>query len=92
MASLMNYLFNKLDIKIKTVAPCNHQLLQASFLSINQGIFKYFPTAQLGWGMEHVYIRETKNHHTGSTWPGRKMGTKNITPAHLGWVEKHSYR
>ena len=25
MSSLMNYLFKKLDIKIKTVAPCNHQ-------------------------------------------------------------------
>ena len=29
MSSLMNYLFRKLDIKIKTVAPYNHQLLQA---------------------------------------------------------------
>ena len=29
MSSLMNYLFNKLDIKIKTVAPYNHQSLQA---------------------------------------------------------------
>ena len=29
MSSLMNYLFNKLDIKIKTVAPYNHQFLQA---------------------------------------------------------------
>ena len=29
MSSLMNYLFNKLDIKIKTVTPYNHQLLQA---------------------------------------------------------------
>ena len=29
MSSLMNYLFSKLDIKIKTVAPYNHQLLQA---------------------------------------------------------------
>ena len=28
MSSLMNYLFSKLDIKIKTVAPYNHQLLQ----------------------------------------------------------------
>ena len=28
MSSLMNYLFKKLDIKIKTVAPYNHQLLQ----------------------------------------------------------------
>ena len=29
MSSLMNYLFNKFDIKIKTVAPYNHQALQA---------------------------------------------------------------
>ena len=29
MSSLMNYLFNKLDIKIKTVASYNHQSLQA---------------------------------------------------------------
>ena len=29
MSSLMNYLFNKLDIKIKTVAPYSHQSLQA---------------------------------------------------------------
>ena len=28
MSSLMNYLFNKLDIKIKTVTPYNHQSLQ----------------------------------------------------------------
>ena len=29
MSSLMNYLFKKLDIKIKTVASYNHQWLQA---------------------------------------------------------------
>ena len=29
MSSLMNYLFKKLDIKMKTVEPYNHQLLQA---------------------------------------------------------------
>ena len=29
MSSLMNYLFKKLDIKIKTVAPYNHQSSQA---------------------------------------------------------------
>ena len=31
MSSLMNYLFNKLDIKIKTVAPFNYQSLQAEY-------------------------------------------------------------
>ena len=30
MSSLMNYLFNKLDIKIKMVTPYNHQSLQAT--------------------------------------------------------------
>ena len=29
MSSLMNYLFTKFNIKIKTVAPYNHQSLQA---------------------------------------------------------------
>ena len=29
MSSLINYLFNKFDIKIKTVVPYNHQSLQA---------------------------------------------------------------
>ena len=29
MSSLLNYLFNKFNITIKTVAPYNHQLLQA---------------------------------------------------------------
>ena len=29
MSSLMNYLFKKIDIKIKTVAPYNNQSLQA---------------------------------------------------------------
>ena len=29
MSSLMKYLFKKLDIKIKTVAPYNHESLQA---------------------------------------------------------------
>ena len=29
MSSLRNYLFNKLDIKIKTLTPYNHQSLQA---------------------------------------------------------------
>ena len=29
MPSLMNYLFNKFNIKVKTVTPFNHQSLQA---------------------------------------------------------------
>ena len=29
MSTCINYLFSKLDIKIKTVAPYNHQMVQA---------------------------------------------------------------
>ena len=29
MSSLMNYLFNKFEINVKTIAPYNHQSLQA---------------------------------------------------------------
>ena len=29
MSSLMTYIFHRLDIKIKTIAPYNHQSLQA---------------------------------------------------------------
>ena len=31
MSMLMNYLFNRLNIKIKTVVPYNHQSLQAEY-------------------------------------------------------------
>ena len=36
MSSLINYLFSKLDIKIKTVAPYNHQSLQAEHGNLYQ--------------------------------------------------------
>ena len=35
MSSLMNYLFHKFDIKIKTVVPYNHQSLQAEHGILN---------------------------------------------------------
>ena len=43
MSSLINYLFSKLDIKIKTVAPYNHQSLQAEhgFKSISTILIKH---------------------------------------------------
>ena len=31
VSSLINYLFKKLNIKIKTIAPYNHQSLQAEY-------------------------------------------------------------
>ena len=43
MSSLMNYLFTKLDTKFKTVAPCNHQSLQADhrFKSLSNILTKH---------------------------------------------------
>ena len=43
MSSLINYLFNKLDIEIKTVVPYNHQLLQAEhgFKSLSTILMKH---------------------------------------------------
>ena len=43
MSSLMNYLFRKLDIKIKTVAPNNQQLVQAEhgFISLSTILFPH---------------------------------------------------
>ena len=62
MSSLVNYLFKKSDIKIKTVAPCNHQLLQAEhginslstiltkhLASIGQMWPKYLPLATFAY-------------------------------------------
>ena len=39
MSSLMTYLFHKFDIKIKTVAPYNHQSLQAEHRIKSLSIF-----------------------------------------------------
>ena len=62
MSSLMNYLFKKLDMKIKTVAPYNHQLLQAEhgikslstilmkhLMSLGQMWPKYLPLATFAY-------------------------------------------
>ena len=62
MSSLMNYLFKKLDIKIKTVAPYNHQSLQAEngiksniltkhFTNLGQMWPKYLPLAIFAYNM-----------------------------------------
>ena len=45
MSSLMTYLFHKIDLKIKTVAPYNHQSLQAELRSRSLSIF--YPSASL---------------------------------------------
>ena len=51
MSSLMNYLFNKLDIKIKTVATYNHQLLQAEhrIKSLSMILMKYLTNLGQMW-------------------------------------------
>ena len=62
MSSLMSYWFKKLDIKIKTVAPYNHQFLQAEhgikslltiltkhLMDIGQMWPKYLPLATLAY-------------------------------------------
>ena len=62
MSSLRNYLFKKLDIKIRTVAPYNQQLLQAKhgikslstiltkhLMDLGQMWSKYLPLATLGY-------------------------------------------
>ena len=35
MSSLMSYLFHRLNIKVKTIAPYNHQSLQAEHMASN---------------------------------------------------------
>ena len=51
MSSLMNYLFKKLDIKIKTVAPYNHQSLQAEdgIKSLSTILMKHLTSIDLMW-------------------------------------------
>ena len=67
MSSLMNYLFRKLDIKIKTVAPYNHQLLQAEhgikslsniqakyLINLGQMWTKYLPLATFAYNTFNI--------------------------------------
>ena len=62
MSSLMNYQFKKLDIKMKTAAPCNHQSLQVEhgikslstilmkqLTNLSQMWPKYLPLATLAY-------------------------------------------
>ena len=55
MSSLLNYLFRKLNIKIKTVAPYNHQSLQAepSIKSLSRILTKYLTGQGQMW---HKYL------------------------------------
>ena len=51
MSSLMNYLFKKLDIKIKIMAPYNHQLLQTEhgIKSLSTILTKHFTDLGQMW-------------------------------------------
>ena len=51
MSFLMNYLFKKLDIKIKTVVPYNHQALQAEhgIKSLSNILTKHLPNLGKMW-------------------------------------------
>ena len=51
ISSLMNYLFKKLDIKIKTVRPYNHHLLQAEhgIKSLSTILMKHLKTLGQMW-------------------------------------------
>ena len=51
MLSLMNYLFNKFDIKVKAVAPYNHQSLQAEhgFKSLSTILTKHLSSLGQMW-------------------------------------------
>ena len=51
MSSLMTYLFHKFNIKIKTVAPCNHQSLQAEhrIKSLSLTLTKHLPGLGQMW-------------------------------------------
>ena len=51
MSSLMTYLFHKFDIKIKTVAPYNHQSLQAEhgIKSLSHILTKHFTNLAQMW-------------------------------------------
>ena len=51
MSSVINYLFSKLDIKIQTVAPYNHQSLQAEhgIKSLSTILTKHLPKLGQMW-------------------------------------------
>ena len=55
MSTLINYLFKKLNIKIKTIAPYNHQLLQAEhgIKSLSRTLTKHLTGQGQMW---HKYL------------------------------------
>ena len=54
MSTLMNYLFRKLNIKIKTIAPYNHQSLQAEHgIKLSRILTKHLTGQQQMW---HKYL------------------------------------
>ena len=67
MSSLMNYLFNKLDIKIKTVTPYNHQSLQAKYVIKSLSIILIKHLTNLGQMWPKYLSLATFAYHTFNT-------------------------
>ena len=83
MSSPMEYLFNKFDIKIKTIAPCNHQSLQAKhgIKSLSNILTKHL--THLGQMLSQSLQLATLAYNTFNT---PKFG--NCSPCELvfGWI------
>ena len=58
MSSLMNYLFKRLGIRIKMVAPYNHQSLQADhgIKSLSNILTKHLSQEKCGWIIYHLQL------------------------------------
>ena len=68
MSSLINYLLSKLDIKIKTVAPYNHQSLQAEhgIISLSTILTKYLTNLGQMWP-KYLLLATTFAYNTFNT-------------------------
>ena len=83
MSSLMSYLFQRLEIKIKTVAPYNHQSLQAKhgIKSLSNILTKHLTKSGEMW-IDYLPFA-TLAHNTYVT------NTNCICPRYTGEVTRH---
>ena len=92
MSTIMNYLFRKLNIKIKTVAPFNHKSLQAEhgIKSLSTILTKHLTEQGQMWPKDLVYIISplTSQLRTNS----RKVTIKYVGPLVIyKIVDPHNY-